>query len=187
VTRSVGGSLPALIKAHLHATHATPCRKIGRSRVRQQSIPFLPVLEIMRGYFGIEEKDSDDTVRDKVAGRSLRLDRQLDDALPFLYEVSRRARSPSSPSAHAARGKAAAALRVLEAPDPSAEPPQPTVLLFEDLHWWDGGSEAFLENQKNTLLESGVNVREAEEQDGVEVKEAHARKPKSETTAAETW
>jgi predicted ATPase/DNA-binding IscR family transcriptional regulator len=23
---------------------------------------------------------------------------------------------------------------------------EPTVLLFEDLHWWDGGSEAFLEN-----------------------------------------
>jgi predicted ATPase len=23
---------------------------------------------------------------------------------------------------------------------------EPTVFLFEDLHWWDGGSEAFLEN-----------------------------------------
>jgi hypothetical protein len=38
---------------------------------------------------------------------------------------------------------------------------------------------------KNTFLESRVNVREAEEQDGVEVKEeSHARKPKSERTAA---
>src|SRR5206468_4312709 len=51
-----------------------------------KSIPFLPVLEIMRDYFAIKEGDSDETVRDKVAGRSLRLDRELDDALPFLYE-----------------------------------------------------------------------------------------------------
>jgi len=35
------------------------------------------VLEIMREYFAIKEGDSDETVRDKVAGRSLRLDREL--------------------------------------------------------------------------------------------------------------
>src|SRR5262245_56444044 len=33
-----------------------------------KSIPFLPVLEIMRDYFAIKEGDSDETVRDKVAG-----------------------------------------------------------------------------------------------------------------------
>src|SRR5262249_20159753 len=28
---------------------------------------------------------------------------------------------------------------------------EPSVLLFEDLHWWDGGSEAFLENQVEAI------------------------------------
>src|SRR4029453_18079845 len=28
---------------------------------------------------------------------------------------------------------------------------EPTVSLFEDLHWWDGGSEAFLENQVEAI------------------------------------
>jgi hypothetical protein len=42
-----------------------------------KSIPFLPVLEIMRDYFAIKEGGSDETVRDKVAERSLRLDREL--------------------------------------------------------------------------------------------------------------
>src|SRR5262249_48907893 len=50
-----------------------------------KSIPFLPVLEAMRDYFGIKEDDREETVRDKVAGRSLRLDKELDDTLPLLY------------------------------------------------------------------------------------------------------
>jgi predicted ATPase len=29
---------------------------------------------------------------------------------------------------------------------------EPTVLLFEDLHWWDGGSEAFLENAVESIF-----------------------------------
>ena len=51
-----------------------------------KSIPFLPVLEVLRDYFGIKEDDGEEAVRDKVAGRSLRLDKELDDTLPLLYD-----------------------------------------------------------------------------------------------------
>src|SRR5262249_54276188 len=57
----------------------------GRGVPHGKSIPFLPVLEAMRDYFGIKEDDGQETVRDKVAGRSLRLDKELDDTLPLLY------------------------------------------------------------------------------------------------------
>ena len=52
----------------------------------ESRFPFLPVLEAIRDYFGIKEDDGQETVRDKVAGRSLRLDKELDDTLPLLYD-----------------------------------------------------------------------------------------------------
>jgi predicted ATPase len=111
-----------------------------------KSIPFLPVLEVMRDYFAIKEGDSDETVRDKVAGRSLRLDRELDDALPFLYEFLG-VPDPQHPAPQmepeAKQRKIFAYLRRLTHAHSRREP---AVFLLEDLHWFDGASEAFVEN-----------------------------------------
>jgi class 3 adenylate cyclase/tetratricopeptide (TPR) repeat protein len=40
-------------------------------------VPFLPVLELLRAFFGVTEQDSDETARDKIAGRLVRLDEEL--------------------------------------------------------------------------------------------------------------
>src|SRR6059058_5628991 len=42
-------------------------------------IPFLPVLELLRGYFGITDQDGDEAARRKVAGTLLLLDPELTD------------------------------------------------------------------------------------------------------------
>jgi predicted ATPase len=111
-----------------------------------KSIPFLPVLEAMRDYFGIREDDGAETVRDKVTGRSLRLDKELDDALPLLYDFLG-VPDPGDPlppmQPEAKQRRLFAFLKRLIHAQSRREP---TVFLFEDLHWWDGGSEAFLEN-----------------------------------------
>ena len=36
-----------------------------------KAIPFLPILELFRGFFGITEQDSDRAAREKIAGRML--------------------------------------------------------------------------------------------------------------------
>jgi predicted ATPase len=51
-----------------------------------KAIPFLPILELFRGYFGITEQDSDHAAREKIAGRILLLDETLHDALAPLFE-----------------------------------------------------------------------------------------------------
>src|SRR5438034_6736323 len=47
-------------------------------------LPFLPILEMLRGYFGITEQDGDEAARRKIAGTLVLLDPELTEALPLL-------------------------------------------------------------------------------------------------------
>jgi Adenylate and Guanylate cyclase catalytic domain/AAA ATPase domain len=51
-----------------------------------KAIPFLPILELFRGFFGITEQDSDQAAREKIAGRFVLLDKALHDALAPTFE-----------------------------------------------------------------------------------------------------
>ena len=48
-----------------------------RPRRTAQSIPFMPVLQMLRAYFGIGDGDRERIAREKIAGRSLLLDPEL--------------------------------------------------------------------------------------------------------------
>jgi predicted ATPase len=144
---------PGVGKSRLGFEFVERCRSreilvvTGHGVPHGKSIPFLPVLEAMRDYFGIKEDDSDETVRDKVAGRSVRLDKELDETLPLVFEflgVPDPAQPPSSMTPEAKQRRLFGYLRRLNHARSQREP---LVLFFEDLHWWDAGSEAFLENQ----------------------------------------
>src|SRR5262249_49962706 len=50
---------------------------IGRGVAHGKNVPYLPMLEIFRGYFGISEADSDQDVREKIAGRVLLTDKSV--------------------------------------------------------------------------------------------------------------
>ncbi len=49
--------------------------------------PYLPVIELLKGYFRIADQDDDRTQREKVTGRMLALDRTLEDAMPYLFAL----------------------------------------------------------------------------------------------------
>ena len=122
------------------------------------TVPFLPVLEMLRSYFGIHDQDSDDAARRKVAGTVLLLDPQLTETLPVLLDflgIPDPQRPPPrlDPEARQ-RQVVAVARRMLEAP--RGRPPR--VLLFEDLQWIDGASEAFLDGLLRPLPDTGVLV-----------------------------
>jgi class 3 adenylate cyclase len=110
-----------------------------------KAIPFLPILQLFRAFFGITEQDSASTARERIAGRLLLLGDRFRDALPIVFEFL----GVADPENPAPRMDPEARQRqmfdmvrgVIEARGTR----ETTITLLEDLHWFDGGSEAFLE------------------------------------------
>jgi hypothetical protein len=48
---------------------------------------YLPIVDLLKGYFGIEDRDGPPTVREKVTGKLLTLDRALEGHLPALVSL----------------------------------------------------------------------------------------------------
>src|SRR5438132_447303 len=116
----------------------------GHAPPHGKMIPLLPWIDLYRNYFGITEQDDDETARDKIAGRTLRLDESLAESLPILFDFlgvpdPARASPPMDPEARQ-RQLVELAQRLARAQSRR----EPAVQLFEDLHWMDGASEAVL-------------------------------------------
>src|SRR5437773_9638582 len=100
-------------------------------------IPFLPVLELLRGHFGITDQDGDEAARRKVAGTLLLLDPELTDALPLLLEflgVPDPERPVPRMDPEARQRQLFELIRRLVHARSRREP---AVLLIDDLHWID--------------------------------------------------
>jgi len=109
-------------------------------------LPFLPIRELLRSLLDVDEHDPPQTARNKIAGFLLLLDRGFSDALPALFEFMG-VGDPEQPAAplnadarhQQLRGIVRRLLRALGQR-------RTQVLIIEDLHWIDGGTEAFLES-----------------------------------------
>jgi hypothetical protein len=49
--------------------------------------PYLPLIELLKGYFAITLEDDERQRREKITGKVLTLDRSLEDALPYLFAL----------------------------------------------------------------------------------------------------
>ncbi|HKX39410.1 MAG TPA: AAA family ATPase, partial [Burkholderiales bacterium] len=112
---------------------------------------FLPLTDLLRGYLKIESRDDIRAVRAKATGNVLTLDDTLKDAVaPLLWLLD--ALPEDSPflslePAERRRQALAAAKRVLL----RESQVQPLVLVFEDLHWVDAETQAFLDSLVESL------------------------------------
>jgi class 3 adenylate cyclase len=109
-----------------------------------QSVAFLPVLELLRESFGIEDTDTDLEARRKIAGELTLLDPEFQGMLPLLFEflgVPDPDR-PSSETDPAERERQLLGFVRHLAQARSAR--EPSVVFIDDLHWVDPGSEAFV-------------------------------------------
>ena len=83
---------PGVGKSRLCHEFAERCRArgievtVGSGTAHGHRVPLLPVLEMLRGYFGIEESDAEAAARAKVAGRLLLLDDEFREALPVVFD-----------------------------------------------------------------------------------------------------
>jgi class 3 adenylate cyclase/tetratricopeptide (TPR) repeat protein len=115
-----------------------------------QATAYLPVIELLRGYFAIESRDDPRKIREKVTGKVLTLATTLGPAVPaFLAllgvpvdEVAWQALDPLQRRQQTLDAVKRLLLRESEV--------QPLVVVFEDLHWIDGETQALLD----TLVES---------------------------------
>jgi len=109
-----------------------------------RTVAHLPVLELLRGYFGIADGDSARAAREKIAGRLLLLDRDFDYVLPLVWDFMR-VPDPERPV-----DEIDAAVRQQQLHDftrrlvRARSEREPAVLFFDDLHWIDPASDAFL-------------------------------------------
>jgi class 3 adenylate cyclase/predicted ATPase len=117
---------------------------------------WLPVLELLRGYFGIEDADDAASRREKVSAALGELDSELSDILPYFYSL----------------------LGIVDGTDPLAQmDPQikrqrtfdafkrivlseslkrPVVVIFEDLHWIDSHTQTLLDILAEGIADSRV-------------------------------
>ncbi len=114
----------------------------GHALSHGKNIPFLPMLEIFRDYYGIAPHDEPRVVREKIAGRLLLLDESFRDALPVVFENFGVA-DPSRPmpvlDAEARQRLVFSVLRRVVQGEG-----EPFVAFLDDLHWLDPTSELFL-------------------------------------------
>ncbi len=109
-----------------------------------KTIPLLPIHQLLRAYFSIDEGDRGQTAREKIAGRLLLLDRSFDADLPLIWDflgVPDPARPAPEADPGARQRRLFAWVRRLVHARSQLEP---AVLLFDDLHWIDPGSNAWV-------------------------------------------
>jgi class 3 adenylate cyclase/predicted ATPase len=116
---------------------------------------YLPVIEMLYGYFGIDSSDDGRKRREKVIGKLLALDQSLEDALPYLF-VLLGIQEGEDPLAQIdvqkRRRRTQEALKRIVLRESLN---QPLIVVFEDLHWVDSETEAWL----NLLADSLATAR----------------------------
>jgi class 3 adenylate cyclase/tetratricopeptide (TPR) repeat protein len=116
---------------------------------------YLPVLDLLKGYFQIEPRDDARRLREKVTGKLLTLDRALEPMLPALLALLEvpvedpqwQAFDPPQRRRHTLEAVKRLLLRESQV--------QPVCLVFEDLHWIDAETQALLDS----LIESLPTAR----------------------------
>src|SRR5262245_35476235 len=116
-----------------------------------KATPYFPVLDLLKRYCHLEERDDPRTVRAKVTGQVLTLDEALQDTLPallFLLEVLPEDSPFRSLDPPQRRQRTLQALKRVLLRESQV---QPLLLVFEDLHWIDAETQALLDSLVGSL------------------------------------
>ena len=116
-----------------------------------KATPYLPVIDLLKAYFKVQDRDDQREIREKVTGKLLTLDKSLESTLPaFLALLDVPVDDPMwqalDPSQR--RQQTLGAVKRLLLRESQV---QPLILLFEDLHWIDSETQAMLESLVESL------------------------------------
>ena len=140
--------------SHSHRTQAWLVLE-SRAVSYSKATPYLPVIDLLKSYCGIEARDDARRIRQKVLGKVLDLDRLLEPSLPAilaLLDVPVEDAQWEALDPPQRRQRTLDSLKRLLLRE-SQE--QPVLLVFEDLHWIDAETQALLDG----LIESLPTAR----------------------------
>jgi len=117
----------------------------GSSVSYGKATAFLPLIDLLRTYFQIEERDDARKIREKVTGKLLSLDRMLEPSLPallWLLDVPVNDPEWQRLDPPQRRQQTLDSIKRLILRESQV---QPLLLMFEDLHWIDSETQAWLD------------------------------------------
>jgi class 3 adenylate cyclase/tetratricopeptide (TPR) repeat protein len=116
-----------------------------------KAFSYLPIIELLKAYFKIHDREAHREIREKVTGKLLTLDESLRPALPALLALLD---VPVLDTAWQALDPAQRRQRTLEAVKHlllRESQAQPLLVVFEDLHWIDGETQTLLDSLIDSL------------------------------------
>ena len=116
---------------------------------------YLPVVDMLKTYFKLEDRDDARTIRSKVTGVVLTLDESLKEAIPALLGLLDALPDDSPLTRQSPPQRRQATLDALKRLILRETQAQPVLLVFEDLHWIDSETQALLD----ALVESVHTAR----------------------------
>src|SRR5215212_5542274 len=112
---------------------------------------YLPVIDLLKAYYGVEARDDARRVREKLTGKLLALDPALQPTLPTLLALldvpveDAQWQALDPPQRRQRTLDTCKRLLLRESVE------QPLLLVFEDLHWIDAGTQALLDSLIDSL------------------------------------
>ncbi len=136
----------------IHSPRTDGCLILESTSVSYgKATAYLPVIDLLRVYFKIDEGDDPRTVREKVTGKLLTLDENLRAAVPALLSLLGIAVTDHHWEALGATDRRQRMLDAVKHLVLRESQTQPVVLLFEDLHWIDTETQALLDTLVDSL------------------------------------
>ena len=135
---------------HSHRVHGWLVLQAG-SVSYGKATSYLPVIDLLKSYFAIEDRDGPRAVREKLTGKLLTLDRAQEGSLPALLALldvpTDDPQWPTLDPPQRRRRTLDAVKRLLL----RESQVQPLLVVFEDLHWIDSETQALLDGLVESL------------------------------------
>jgi class 3 adenylate cyclase/tetratricopeptide (TPR) repeat protein len=141
-----------LVYEFVHSHHTSGWLVLESASVSYgKATPYFPVIDLLKRYSHVDDGDDVRTIRAKVTGQVLTLDETLQDTLPALLSLLD-AVPEESPFVHLDPAqRRQRTLDGLKRVVLRESQEQPLLLVFEDLHWIDSETEAFLRSLVESL------------------------------------
>jgi class 3 adenylate cyclase len=116
---------------------------------------YLPLIDLLHGYFEIAAEDDAHRRRQKLIGKLLDLDRSLENTLPYLFALLGIVEGEDPLVQMDAQGEKRRAMDAIKRILLRESLNHPLMVMFEDLHWIDEQTQEFL----NLLADSLANAK----------------------------
>jgi class 3 adenylate cyclase/tetratricopeptide (TPR) repeat protein len=152
VVGEAGVGKSRLVYEFVHAHHLQGWRVLESASVSYgKATPYFPVIDLLRRYTRVEERDDMRTIQAQVTGQVLTLDETLQETIPallFLLDALPEDSPFRSLDPPQRRQRTLEALKRVLLRESQG---QPMLLVFEDLHWIDAETQALLDSLVESL------------------------------------